>query len=165
MAYQDAENAADHSNNNNNSAAMNTDDDGANKQVVVSADDMVRSIRRRFQERMSQLAADATKSKNLQEQVYTKAMLQLPKSVRQMSVDEFNTLYGCDLIEQIKSIRDQHGIGSSAGAAAGASYGDNNGGVLETPAPARRAAQQQPYYGETPLRTVRRGAALRYVRD
>ena len=137
------------------SASANIDDspvDGSNPDHVRL---LVEDLDAKFQTHLELLSADLFTSKNEQKSVYNTGMMKLPKSIRQMTIREFNQVHSCDLLSILKS---KDGVQKMAPAAAdGFKKRDRMPPVLETPAPTKFRAQQAP---GTLLRTARRGEAI-----
>jgi hypothetical protein len=86
---------------------------------------MVEDLRQHFQQRIAALQSEIVTAKNKQQQVQASGMLKLSKSIKNMSVREFNALYKTDLwslLQPVSKKRDHiasetpaaKGIGSKA---------------------------------------------------
>lgn len=137
--------------NDDSSASMANEDspvDGSNPDHVRL---LLEDLDAKFQTHLELLNADLFTLKNEQKSVHNTGMMKLPKSIRQMTIREFNQAHSCDILSLLKS-KD------------GVQMMPTNGfkkrdrmPVLETPAPTKFRAQQGP---GTILRTVRRGEAI-----
>jgi hypothetical protein len=131
----------DESSKNNNS----TDDsafDGSNKAQVQL---LIEDLQATFEKQMELMKTDVLSAKNEQVQVHRMSIVKLPKSVRQMTIREFNQAHDCNLLSMLKG---KDGFVSQEG-----SKKRVHMAVAATPAP-RARNQQCP---ATNSRTVRRG--------
>ena len=121
---------------------------------------LVEDLDAKFRTHLELLNADLFSLKNEQKSIHNTGMMKLPRSIRQMTVREFNLVNSCDLLSILKS-KDgvqMASVGTAGAAAANAGFKKRDRmPVLETPAPTKFRAQNAP---GTVLRTVRKGEAI-----
>ena len=105
---------------------------------------VIEELRKEFKNRLAGLKVEFVASKSKQQQVLAASMAKLPKSVKSMSIREFNALYKCDLISMVQAVREDEMSKKRVRDA------------TETPAPTRQGGMQL----QAAPRTVRRGEAV-----
>lgn len=114
--------------------------DGSQRDHVEA---LIHDFRREHEQQMKNIEMEADKQKQKQKQLHAKEMVRIPKSVKQMSVDDFNLLYQCDLLQMI---RETDGAASTTTAVLPVG--------LQTPSFKSKMKM------ETPSRTIRRGEGI-----
>jgi hypothetical protein len=117
-------------------------------------------LERKFQRRVDDIGLDVANQQNLQQQLHAKMMMKIPRNVKNMRLTEFRDAYGCDLLSEVDRVVVGSGGDPAAAVGGGAAAGNQHAAnrpspELETPAPCRQRT-----YGETPSRTIRKGAAI-----
>ena len=110
------------------------------EQIQLLVDDLKKEM---LDRQKSFLTAEAQTGKQEQHHAYCTGMLKISKSIKKMTVREFNKAHNCNLLELISTNT-------------GKKRPLNK--TMETPAPAMRGRA-----AATPTRTVARGEALLYV--
>ena len=113
--------------------------DGSQRDHV---DALIHDFRREHEQHIKNIQMEADKQKQRQKQLHAKEMVRIPKNVKQMSVDDFNLLYQCDLLQMIREME-----GTS-----------NATAVL--PAGLQTPSFKSKMKIETPSRTIRRGEGI-----
>jgi hypothetical protein len=154
--------------------------DGSNADHIRS---MIEGLQEKHDQMIAFLKSDLDDCKLEQEEVLSTGLIKLPKSVRNMSVKDFNLQHSCDLLSLLKSKDGVVLAGTVIGAAAAVSNNNNINNnnysndqhqkagqvannkkdaatkkkrCFETPAPRMRGAHPP----RTILRTARRGEGL-----
>lgn len=118
--------------------------DGSHRDQIEA---LVHDFRREHEQQMKNIQMEGDKQKQKQQQLHAKEMVRIPKSTKQMTVDDFNTLYQCDLLQMI---HETDGVAMM---------------ITSTSAASLPASLQTPSFKskmkiETPSRTIRRGEGL-----
>lgn len=134
---------------NHNETAM----DGSNSDHVQL---LLEDLKAKYDQIVANLKADLVDTKLQQEEALNLGIMKLPKSIRQMSVKDFNESHQCDVLALLKAkdgvIQKRQNRSSDLG-----KKRDFQKTVVETPAPRSRAAKEAPM---TESRTVRKGEGL-----
>lgn len=104
---------------------------------------LVHDFRREHEQHMKNIQMEAEKEKQKQKQLHATEMVRIQKSVKQMTVDDFNTYFQCDLLQLIREAQC----------------------VVTTTAATLPEGLQTPSFKskmkmETPSRTIRRGEVI-----
>lgn len=113
--------------------------DGSQRDHV---DALIHDFRREHEQHMKNIQMEADKQKQKQKQLHAKEMVRIPKNIKQMSVDDFNLLYQCDLLQMI---RETDGVATTSNA---------------LPAGLQTPSFKSKMKIETPSRTIRRGEGI-----
>jgi TATA-binding protein-associated factor Taf7 len=113
--------------------------DGSQRDHVKA---LIHDFRREQEQQMKNIQMEADKQKQRQKQLHATEMVRIPKTVKQMSVDDFNLLYQCDLLQMIRET--EAVVTTNSVLPAG----------LQTPSFKSKMKL------ETPSRTVRRGEGI-----
>jgi hypothetical protein len=138
------------------------EDDG---EPIVDAEHvqlLVEDLQTKLDQHIELLKTDLFTAKTEQHQSHSSGMMKLSKSVRQMTIREFNQTHSCNLLSLLKGNdgvqREGGGVVTSISDDAAASFKKRDRmAVAETPAPTRRNPAEDP---GSALRTVRRGEAI-----
>ena len=122
--------------------------DGSNSDHVKL---LLEDLKTKYDQMTALLKAELVDTKMQQEEALSAGLMKLPKSIRQMSVREFNRSYKCDILSLLKS---KDGVKEVKAMAP--KKRDHNIVVAETPAPRSR----NPTAPNSVLRTARRGEGL-----
>lgn len=114
--------------------------------TIPSDKEWFQTIQHELEQKISALHDDCASEKSKQHDVFTAAMVKLPRNVRNMTVSEFNCVYKVNLLEHLQNPN------LSAPAMA-------KNKMLQTPG----ATYNAPNYGVTPSRIARKGEILMYV--
>ena len=133
--------------------AWRDDKPGSEPEIDGSNEDHVKvlfeDLQGKFDRIVSLLKADLVDNKLQQEEALSAGLMKLPKSVRQMTVKDFNRANNCDILSVLKS---KDGVQPSA-----VRKRDHTGTVAETPALRPRTNPSAP---ASIMRTARRGEGL-----
>lgn len=135
-------------------SAQEPEFDGANQDHVKI---LLEGLNSKYDEIVANLKADLMDAKLQQEEALNIGLMKLPKSIRQMSIKEFNESHQCDLLSLLKSkdgvLRSQsYSISSDTSG----KKRDFPMAVAATPAPRSRNRDCP----NTEMRTVRKGEGL-----
>lgn len=130
---------------------VDSDVDGSNPDHVRL---LMEDLQEKFDQHLELLKADLFSAKNQQQEELSMGLLKLPKSIRQMTIREFNQMHSCNLLSLLKrndgvmpsSFKKRNFSGTAV--------------VAETPAPTR---SRNPVAPGSAIRTARRGEAILYV--
>ena len=114
--------------------------------TIPSDKEWFQTIQHELEQKISALHDDCASEKSKQHDVFTAAMVKLPRNVRNMTVSEFNCVYKVNLLEHLQNPN----LSASAMA---------KNKMLQTPG----ATYNAPNYGVTPSRIARKGEILMYV--
>ena len=109
---------------------------------------LLEDLQTKYDQMINLLKADLVDTKMQQEEALSTGLMRLPKSIRQMSVREFNKAHNCDVLSLLKG---KDGVQPKA-----SKKRDYNMTIAETPAPRSR----NPNAPMSELRTARRGEGL-----
>ena len=119
--------------------------DGSNADHVKL---LLEDLQTKHDQMINLLKADLVDTKMQQEEALSTGLMRLPKSIRQMTVREFNQAHNCDILALLKG---KDGVKPKA-----MKPRDYNMAVAATPAPRTR----NPNAPNSVLRTARRGEGL-----
>eukprot|EP00934_Nitzschia_sp_Nitz4_P006275 Nitzschia sp. Nitz4//scaffold68_size99682//28591//29420//NITZ4_004557-RA/size99682-processed-gene-0.16-mRNA-1//1//CDS//3329556572//6265//frame0 len=131
--------------------------DGSNADHVRS---LLEDLQTKYNQILAQLQSELAQTKLQQEEALNVGLMKLPKSVRKLTVQEFNQAHQCDLLALLKS---KDGVVLPLRPEASNSTHTTLGKKrdlppgLETPAPTRAGARGAPM---TETRTIRKGEGL-----
>eukprot|EP00980_Cylindrotheca_fusiformis_P028356 scaffold22593_cov145-Cylindrotheca_fusiformis.AAC.5 len=132
----------------------NTDFDGSNIEHVQL---LLEDLQAKYEQLVGILKADLVQHKCQQEETLSTGLVKLPKSIRQMTVKDFNQSHNCDILAILKS---KDGVtAASAVAATIIPKKREFGAVAATPSVRPRNVAN----GESVLRTVVKGEGIYYL--
>lgn len=145
-----------------NCAPTNATVDGTNRNHVSM---MIQDLERGLTKQLAAIETDMLTCKQEQLEAHNKGMMKIPKGVREMTVQDFNKKYGCNLLELLHTAKSNVTGTASADTAMEATMKKmpapmcgKRDRVFETPALNRGIRPMQTPGGT--MRTVRRGEKL-----
>lgn len=118
-----------------------------NDEAVQSAVD---DMKLQFMQRLQPLKDDASYAINKCQQIHAANMVKIPRNVKNMTIEEFDAVYHCDLLNLMKGIRSNYSQSSHPPSTKQMRHQQL---VSETPEMSGRARGRL----QTPSRTVRKG--------
>ena len=121
---------------------------------------LLEDLQTKYEQLLENLKSDLHQHKLQQEEVFASGIVKLPKSIRQMTVQEFNMAHKCDILKLLKSKDGVLPTSSSSTNLLLQKKRDYHMAVAETPAPTRSRGGPNRVVPGSAMRTVVKGEGI-----